>query len=255
MIYVSIVSHGHFELIKELGAVKCLSQSPNIKITIKDNIGEKKLETYSEEIGVSYLKSKDKKGFGANNNDVFELNSKLMTGEDFFVIMNPDIYVTAKSVFEVVSEMKSTNAKIATINLYRDENKTEYDHSIRKFPGPLDFISSFFFKKNKCIIDKSLITEPVYVDWAAGSFLIFNSDFYSKLGGFNEKYFMYCEDVDICWRAKIRYNVSVLYFPQISAVHLAQFNNRSIWSKHFYWHVKSIMRFLICKYKFHLFNQ
>ncbi|EBA4721521.1 glycosyltransferase family 2 protein, partial [Salmonella enterica] len=85
--------------------------------------------------------------------------------------------------------------------------------------------------------------------------LIFKAEFFSKLNGFNEKYFMYCEDIDICWRANKIYNTSVLYLPQYVGVHLAQFNNRKILSRHFLWHIKSIILFLMYKNGFLTINK
>ena len=63
-------------------------------------------------------------------------------------------------------------------------------------------MSSFLFQKNKTIIDKFSLNEESFTDWAAGSLLLFSADTYKKLNGFDEKYFMYCEDIDICYRYK-----------------------------------------------------
>ncbi|EBX3890922.1 glycosyltransferase family 2 protein, partial [Salmonella enterica subsp. enterica serovar Fann] len=41
MIYISIVSHGHYEIIKKLGALSNLTKNSFVKIIIKDNLGEK----------------------------------------------------------------------------------------------------------------------------------------------------------------------------------------------------------------------
>ncbi len=40
------------------------------------------------------------------------------------------------------------------------------------------------------------------MEWVAGSFIAFKSSSYRKVQGFDENYFMYCEDIDICYRAK-----------------------------------------------------
>ncbi|MDT1082979.1 glycosyltransferase family 2 protein [Escherichia coli] len=231
MIYVSVISHGHFKTLKELGAVSKLNNHSRIKVIIKDNLGESELLDFCQENKITYLRSKEKKGFGENNNEVFSSISSLITKEDFFVVMNPDIYIECSDLLDVVDECGSANVNLATINLYRDFDKKTYDNSVRKFPSAIDFFMSFLFKKNDCVVNKNKITKPTYVDWAAGSFLIFNAFFYSKLNGFNEKYFMYCEDIDICWRAKKHFNTSVLYYPCYAAIHLAQFNNRRIFSR------------------------
>lgn len=41
MIYVSVISHGHFKTLKELGAVSKLNNHSRIKVIIKDNLGER----------------------------------------------------------------------------------------------------------------------------------------------------------------------------------------------------------------------
>ena len=55
------------------------------------------------------------------------------------------------------------------------------------------------------------------VDWAAGSFLLFKASLFRKLGGFDPGYFMYCEDIDICWRAQKLFNQQLLFNPNIKA--------------------------------------
>lgn len=114
------------------------------------------------------------------------------------------------------------------------------------FPSLKHFIKSFLGLGNSSIVDKSKIIEPCHIDWAAGSFLAIQSCHYLKLGGFDEKYFMYCEDIDICYRSFLM-NIPVKYYPAIHAIHLAKHANRKIFSKHFYWHFSSAIRFLLTK--------
>ncbi|WP_017026544.1 hypothetical protein, partial [Vibrio rumoiensis] len=135
---------------------------------------------------------------------------------------------------------------IAAINLFKDYDKTSYDNSVRSFPSFLQFVSSFLGGKNTSILDKKSILKPTNVDWAAGSFLAFKASYYKKLGGFDENYFMYCEDIDICYRS-MKMGSPVMYYPQFEAIHLAKHANRKILSRHFYWHVSSVIRFLMTK--------
>ncbi|HDS5037357.1 TPA: glycosyltransferase family 2 protein, partial [Escherichia coli] len=148
MIYVSVISHGHFKTLKELGAVSKLNNHSRIKVIIKDNLGESELLDFCQENKITYLRSKEKKGFGENNNEVFSSISSLITKEDFFVVMNPDIYIECSDLLDVVDECGSANVNLATINLYRDFDKKTYDNSVRKFPSAIDFFMSFLFKKN-----------------------------------------------------------------------------------------------------------
>jgi N-acetylglucosaminyl-diphospho-decaprenol L-rhamnosyltransferase len=56
------------------------------------------------------------------------------------------------------------------------------------------------------------------VDWVSGACLLARRTAFEELGGFDEAYFMYAEDVDLCWRAG-RAGWSVLYVPSAEVTH------------------------------------
>jgi GT2 family glycosyltransferase len=62
---------------------------------------------------------------------------------------------------------------------------------------------------------------PLAVDWIAGMFMLFRRETYEALGGFDEAYFLYYEDVDICWRLRAK-GYSVVFDPRAEIVHDAQ---------------------------------
>ncbi|MFM4828535.1 glycosyltransferase family protein [Aeromonas rivipollensis] len=252
MIYISIVSHGHADMIQQLDCVSALAQDNRFRVIIKDNKGESILEQYCINNNISYYSEPLGLGFGANNNYIFSTIHSLIVDDDYFIVLNPDVLVSCSEIISAIDEMKFRHAKIGTINLFRDENYSVYDYSVRRFPSLTDFISSYVGIGNKTIIDKSSIRSNVFVDWAAGSFLIFNAALYKSLNGFNERYFMYCEDIDICWRAQKVAGEKVYFMPGYKAMHLAQLNNRQFFSKHFLWHIISAIRFLF--YRYGIFN-
>lgn len=248
MIYVAVVSHGHADIIKNINTISLLAKHPELHVVVKDNLGEFSLSEFCDANGIGYLSDGKGMGFGANNNYIFERLPYHIRDEDYFVVLNPDVSVDADVILAAASEMQARKSRLATINLYRDAAFSKFDNSIRFFPTFFDFCASYIGLKNKTVIDKSKISVPVHVDWSAGSFLMFRVDLYRKLHGFNEKYFMYCEDIDICWRAKVVEAERVLYLPNCVAVHQAKFSNRCFLSKHFFWHVSSVFRFLSYRY-------
>lgn len=187
-------------------------------------------------------------GFGRNNNIVFEhCKKKLgMKENDLFIVLNPDVVVDVNTIEDLSQAMVSDNTLFATINLYKDKEYSIYDNSVRKYPTLSDFIKSFLLNKNNTIIDKKTIIKPAAVDWAAGSFLSFKMSHYDYLDGFDESYYMYCEDIDICYRSN-KIGIPPILYPQFKAVHLAGHSNRKLLSKHFYWHLRSALKFLISK--------
>lgn len=78
------------------------------------------------------------------------------------------------------------------------------------------------------------------VAWLAGLFLAMRADTFRRLEGFDEAYFMYCEDVDLCLRAR-RLGLSVRQLCDLRITHDANRNTlRSV--RHFLWHSQSLLR-------------
>jgi GT2 family glycosyltransferase len=252
-IFISVVSHNHEKLISELGCLANLSKSNQFEIIIKNNIRSKtnSLLLQSKEKNIHLLDDCYGLGFGENNNYVYQwcIEKLSMSDDDWFLVLNPDVLVDATSILNVVKRAIDNSNELATINLYKDDKHQVYDNCVRQFPTLVDFISSYIGLGNKTIIDKRYVVKEQKVDWAAGSFLLFKSSLYRELGGFDIGYFMYCEDIDICWRAQKLQAKQLMFYPDIKAVHYAEHANRSLFSKHFIWHIKSMMRYLLISYK------
>lgn len=245
-VYISIVSHGHAEVIRNIDSISHLSKYFNV--IVKSNIPGDNLTEYLSVKNAKWIDSDYNMGFGANNNYIYNYCNKVldMKSNDYFIVMNPDIFVEPVEIKKLIGEMEENKISIASINLFLDINYTKYDDSIRKFPTLIDFIASFFGLKNEYIYEKKQIKKNKNVDWAAGSFLAFLSSHYQELEGFNENYFMYCEDIDICYRSNQKGN-KLVYYPNIKAIHYAQHASKKILSKHFLWHIKNAIRFLLSK--------
>lgn len=245
-IYISIVSHGNDDDIINNYNLQNISLLDDVTVIIRDNVSSQALERYCVDKSFKYNSSGICLGFGANNNINFKIASDLgMSKEDWFVLFNPDLDISAEMINKLSGSLSDFHAQIFSINLYFDEKFSEMEHSLRKFPT---FVSFFNILKGKSFTepyDKSNLEDGAIVDWAAGSFLVFKSELYEKLNGFDEKYFMYFEDVDICYRANKIYGQGVVYLKGVKATHEGGYQNRNIFSKHFRWYFYSLVRFLI----------
>jgi GT2 family glycosyltransferase len=242
-LFICIVNHHHDHLIINNSNLKELATK--YSVLIKSNSqASKALDKFCLDNNILFLQGQKNKGFGANNNEVYlyAKNKLGLKSDDYFLVLNPDIIVTQETLETLLKLAKAYNADISTINLYKNIERTEYDNSIRKFPTLLNPIKSFFRIKRNDFYDKNIIKEPLIINWAAGSFLLFKVSCFETLNGFDEKYFMYFEDVDICHRA-YKNGRKVIYFPQIHAIHLAKHHNRRIFSSHFLWYLKSSFRY------------
>ena len=74
-------------------------------------------------------------------------------------------------------------------------------------------------------------------------FMIFRSDVFREIGGFDEKFFLYYEDVDICWRLRQKgYEIKLI--PSVEVIHDARRESRKNW-RYARWHLASMARYLI----------
>ena len=62
---------------------------------------------------------------------------------------------------------------------------------------------------------------PTAVDWVSGCFLVVKRTFFEQVQGFDERYFMYFEDVDLCRKAR-QLSARVIYYPNFSIMHKAR---------------------------------
>ncbi|MFA0209145.1 glycosyltransferase family 2 protein [Vibrio cyclitrophicus] len=246
-IFVSVVSHSHGKVISELNCL--LELSEDIVVVVKNNIEDSNLFTYLEGSNIHLIDSEYFLGFGHNNNIVFSYckNKLGMRNDDYFIVLNPDLFANSINLKDLIFNMEKQGVQLASVNLFKDSNLEVPDNSIRRFPTLPDFILSFLGLGNPSLIDKKRIFDPVRVDWAAGSLLAFKSSHYDLLKGFDEGYFMYCEDIDICYRSSLL-GERLMFYPHIKLQHLTKHANRSVFSKHFAWHIKGIVRYLCVKH-------
>jgi N-acetylglucosaminyl-diphospho-decaprenol L-rhamnosyltransferase len=59
---------------------------------------------------------------------------------------------------------------------------------------------------------------PVEVDWVSGACFLVRRSAFEQVGGFDESYFMYAEDVDLCWRLR-QEDWSAAYVPAAEVTH------------------------------------
>lgn len=245
-VFISVVSHGHSVMLKELNSLVKLAEK--FHVVVKNNTQDSNIVSYCAESNIHLIDSDYNNGFGFNNNVVYNFCcSELdMTDKDYFLVVNPDIIISKDEVIKLIASMHENNISAATVNLFKDVGFSISDDSIRSFPTLIDFIKSFTLGINKTKINKNTIDTKQKVDWCAGSFMAFTASTFRKLKGFDINYFMYCEDIDICYRLK-KQDLALIYFPDVRGLHIAKHNNRKIFSKHFWWHLKSVFIFTMTK--------
>ena len=117
----------------------------------------------------------------------------------------------------------------------------EIEDSARHFPTHLKIFCKAF---GRCKGSDYLVRDnPIFPDWVGGMFILFPRDVFKKLGGFDQRYFLYYEDVDICVRLRLK-GCEVAICSDAKVIHLARRSSHHSF-KYLKWHIMSMMRFFV----------
>lgn len=234
---ISIVSHGNQNMILESGL---MSDLQGFKIILRENVPTAKRLIGGADV-TTFVQNLHIAGFGANHNRNFELANP--GDDDWFVICNPDIAVKKDYISLLIDLAEKDGASIAAPNLWNNTTN-RYDDNVRPFPKISSLFLSFAGFAASSRYDDGALAEIKRPDWASGAFLAFKATTFRELFGFDERYFMYMEDVDICRRAR-EYNCQVHFYPQVKLIHNAARHNRRVFSRNFRYHVKSVIKYFL----------
>jgi N-acetylglucosaminyl-diphospho-decaprenol L-rhamnosyltransferase len=159
-------------------------------------------------------------GFGAGAN-----RGVLATSTPLVAIMNPDVLVESGAIKALIEEFERDPSLAVLGPRVENRDGTLYP-SVRTFPGLLDAAGHAVFS---LVAPQNRFTRRYRmldwdhaaardVDWVSGTFLVMRRSVFDELGGFDEAYFMYVEDVDLCRRASQR-GGRVAYEPRARIVH------------------------------------
>jgi len=178
-------------------------------------------------------------GFGENHNNAFKL-----CNQPFFCVLNPDIEFINDPFPTLLEFLRFEYFHLIAPTIITPSG--DIDDSARKFPSAISIIKKIFLSDNGLWpLD---LNKPLnYPDWVAGMFMLFPSSSYKQIGGFDENYFLYYEDVDICRRIR-NSGQQIALCTEVQVIHNARRTSRKN-IKFLYWHVKSLCRYLFLKSK------
>ena len=175
------------------------------------------------------------KGFGANHNSAFEHSTA-----PYFCVLNPDIELPANPFPSLLAALSTTGASMVAPGVVNGAGISE--DSARRFPTLWQLSAKLLGGH-----DGRHVLQPTQgstlVDWVAGMFMLFHTEDFKAIGGFDENFYLYYEDVDICtrlWKA----GCPVMVCPDAQVVHNAQRASRKNW-QFAKWHAASMARYFL----------
>jgi N-acetylglucosaminyl-diphospho-decaprenol L-rhamnosyltransferase len=186
-------------------------------------------------------------GFAANvNRGVAETRS------EFVAIANPDTD-PAPDAIQILREFASSRPRCGIVGPQLRYPDGRWQASRRRFPTvrgtlarrtPLRYVARPFERQADHYLLDERPTEPVEADWMLAAFLLLRREMLDELGGFDEQFRLYGEDIELCYRAA-KAGWERWYVPSAVVTHrYAAAIDRRLLSRRTLWHWRGIARFV-----------
>ncbi len=175
-----------------------------------------------------------------NGGFAYAMNCGLKEAKGSIIIfMNPDVRI--KYGFFEMTDYLQKHTDVGIIAPQIRNSQGDIQDSFRSFITPINFINRHLQRfinhgnkvKNEC--------KPKIVDWIIGAFVMMHRQTALAIGGFDENYFLYCEDMDLCKRVSEK-GTKIVYFPQACIEYEGTRSARHSW-KYAFIFLKSLFRY------------
>jgi GT2 family glycosyltransferase len=167
----------------------------------------------------------------------------------FIVILNPDIVLSNNNQWEKLIDYLNLNKKVGAVTGRLAFPNGQIQFNARTFPNPSTIIYRYLglekfylpsFYRRHLMIDQN--HQQIFeADWALGALLVIRRKTLNQVGLFDERFFLYYEDIDWCFRAKKK-GWKIIYYPEIKATHHYQRQSaRHLFNRLTFIHFKSIL--------------
>ncbi len=164
---------------------------------------------------VRFIQNERNEGFGGGHNRVMnEVQS------DYHVVINPDITLAENTISRLCGYMEENPDVLMTTPKILNDDGTEqflpkYCPSIRYVI--VSKIKPFRYLRRRYTRQEEIFTRPTEVEFCTGCFFVIRTGLLKELGGFDPRYFMYCEDADLSRRVRLR--GKIIFYPMTCATH------------------------------------
>lgn len=194
----------------------------------------------------NYIRSEQNNGYGAGHNLAIR---RIMETSDYHFVLNPDIYFKATELdklFGFISHDPSIGLVMPKIVYPNGESQ----YLCKLLPTPADLLLRRFclgpfrgIARARMEIFELRFTNydsTMDVPFLSGCFMLFRTSALSQIGLFDERFFMYAEDIDLTRRMHARFRT--VYFPGATVVHDHARESYKNW-KAFWAHMYSLVKY------------
>ncbi len=235
LVTLSVVSHGDGAPLQDF--LRTLAQyetGAQLQLIITDNLGQDlpALDA-SPWQSLTLLRNTRPAGYARNHNAAFALAQGT-----YFCVANPDVRFVQQVFVTLVSAIEAGEGAIAG-PLIIDSRGTIQD-SFRQLPSPHQILDRGL--RRWAPLHGYVVQEQILrPDWIAGIFMLLHRETFAHLHGFDTRYHLYFEDVDLCTRARLLGLHSIVN-TNVRVEHDARRSSHRQ-GRYLFWHIQSMLRF------------
>jgi N-acetylglucosaminyl-diphospho-decaprenol L-rhamnosyltransferase len=195
----------------------------------------------SLDLPLTIIRNSENKGFGVACNQ-----GAAIRNSDYILFLNPDTRLFKEAIDKAVSFIKnSADEKIGVVGIQLVDSQGKIQRNCARFPSPLNFWCSILGidKVIKNRFTSYLMTEWNHettqaVDHVIGAFYLIGSDIFRSVGGFDESFFVYFEDLDLSYRLN-QQGFSSYYLADVRSFHKGGGTSESIKATRIFYSLRS----------------
>ncbi len=202
--------------------LQSLAGSPVGHIYVCDNSPDDSLREFCAAYRpVTYIHNGANIGYGAGHNVAIRLS--IARKSDYHLVINSDVYFSPGTIERIVEYMEQ-NSDVAQLipNVVYPDGRLQY--VCRLLPTPVNLIFRRFLPASvvrrinyRYLLQFADHGKPMNVPYHQGSFMFFRTCCLERVGMFDERFFMYPEDIDLTRRMHRHYRT--MFWPGVTIVH------------------------------------
>ena len=205
--------------------IKCLKSIYGSNLTsfvyIIDNSPSNELEALCKKFDCIYIFNPANPGYGAGHN--IAIKKSIERNFDFHLVLNADVSFSGDALERLVQFMNA-NPNVGQVMPKVLNPDGSLQRLCKLVPNPADlilrrFIPKFFAirMRRKFELWDSGYDKTMFVPYLSGCFMLLRCDALRDVGIFDERFFMYPEDIDLTRRMASKYDT--IFYPHVSVVH------------------------------------
>jgi len=183
----------------------------NLFVCLVNNSKEDFSDVLKDWPSLNFIQTDKNLGYSGGNN--LGIKKALAEKCEYVFVLNPDTTIAENTINRLVALCEETGCGIIGPKIYFENSK-----KIWYAGGILDLKNVLGSHRGVNEIDRGQFDKEVETDYVSGAAFFIKKEVLEKIGYFDEKYFLYYEDSDYCFRAK-KAGFKVIYYPQSVVYH------------------------------------